>query len=466
VKRALAAPILLVTTGCSLIQSLDGYDAEPPLGGGGKGCSEPTPFCQPLAPPTGAVITVTPSQAPMLGELLAAANPGDTFMLRSGTYSVGALAIVTPSVTLRSESGCRGDVIIDGGYQSPDVLTVAASNVTIAHVTLTRGVSAIVRVRPQTEDITGVRLHDVHLLDPGDRGLRVLPGPALASFADGGTMTCSRIELAAAGRAWIESEGSECFTAGVDAIGARDWVFADNTFAGFWCKAGLGGHALRVSGGSRDTLVERNVVIDSARGIGLGFKECPSTNVGDGCEGNAEESPWRTYADGSCPEPPVGTCCAQAAYGHCGGVVRNNFLSAIGDILASDEKVDTGINLEQALGTEVVHNTVMTGNNEGILFSSIEWRWAGTVAHVANNIVGFNLNERDGATATVEGNLENASAGLFSDAIASGDLHLQPLPQSAAAVDQGVPLARGLAPEDIDGDERDTMPDIGADELR
>ena len=68
---------------------------------------------------------------------------------------------------------------------------------------------------------------------------------------------------------------------------------------------------------------------------------------------------------------------------------------------------------------------------------------------MVNNLVDGNISARDGATATVQGNLTNASSGLFVSP-ASGDLHLRST--ATAAIDHGVTSSD--APTDWDGDAR------------
>jgi hypothetical protein len=106
-----------------------------------------------------------------------------------------------------------------------------------------------------------------------------------------------------------------------------------------------------------------------------------------------------------------------------------------------------------------VHNSIVsTGDN----FSSIEWRFATSAGvEVSNNIVTHSLRPRDGASATEGINLHDATLDLFVDG-AAGDLHLAP--SALEAIDQGVVLAPGLCTDDIDGEPRDSTPDIGADE--
>jgi len=103
----------------------------------------------------------------------------------------------------------------------------------------------------------------------------------------------------------------------------------------------------------------------------------------------------------------------------------------------------------------VLHNTVASTQSP---FSSIEWRWPNTDAEVTNNLVSHNLRERDGASASLAGNLEDAPLSLFVDG-AGGDLHLAE--SAGSAIGQGVNA--GVA-TDIDGQIRDSDPDIGADE--
>jgi hypothetical protein len=67
-------------------------------------------------------------------------------------------------------------------------------------------------------------------------------------------------------------------------------------------------------------------------------------------------------------------------------------------------------------------------------FSTIEWRFSDAVVTVANDLVSHNLRARDGAQATLAGNLESAPLAWFAD-VAAGDLHLAgpALPPVAAA---------------------------------
>jgi hypothetical protein len=148
--------------------------------------------------------------------------------------------------------------------------------------------------------------------------------------------------------------------------------------------------------------------------------------------------------------------------GHYNGIVRNNFIFANDSaLLSSPDGFDCGVCLWSACGAHALHNSIVsTGDN----FSSIEWRFSTSIGvEITNNIVTHPLRERDGASASVGGNLESAQLSLFVDG-QNGNLHLDP--GASAAIDRGVTVAGGLSDDDIDGDARDANPDIGADEVQ
>lgn len=141
----------------------------------------------------------------------------------------------------------------------------------------------------------------------------------------------------------------------------------DNIIEGFWCPRGLSEHGVHFWTGSRDTVVERNLLIDNARGIGFGLME---NEFG------------RTYPDNPCPE-------ADGKVGHYDGIIRNSFIFASRtELFDSQAGADTGIALAQACGARVQHNTVAFTDSP---FSGIEWRFANTDAVLQNNLTTHNL---------------------------------------------------------------------------
>ena len=390
------------------------------------------PGCAPLPAPSGIVVDVTPSQVASLQSILDAAQPGHTIQLADGVYSLPqTLVLRRDGVTLRSKSGNRLGVVLDGRYAIGNVLLLQKSNITIADLTLTRSYWHLVHVTADGGSSSGALLHNIRAVDGAEQFVKV--NPANGQYADNGVLRCSLLEMTDTGRTFVRNN---CYTGGVDIHQARGWQIYANVLGGFWCASGLSEHAIHAWTGSRDTLVDRNVIINSARGIGFGLG---SSVIG------------RTYGDGAC---------GGATYvGHFGGSITNNFVVANDPrLFASAEGFDTGIGLEQSCETNVLHNTVVS--TAVPRSSSIEWRFANTVAVVANNLVTHSLLPRDGARATLAGNIANAALSSFVD-VANANVHL--LPAATTAIDKAVPLANPLL-LDIDAERRSSAADVGADE--
>ncbi|MBN2369140.1 MAG: hypothetical protein JXO72_01490 [Vicinamibacteria bacterium] len=429
-ERLALISTLLMTMGCGTIdadQSADSFSH--------PSSADASPICAALPPPAGTIVRVA-----TVNELVAAVNgatAGTTIVIANGTYALNGayLRIDTPGVTLRSESSDRDSVVLDGDYVTTEIVQIAASNVTVADLTLREAYDHPIHVVSTSGANTDDTLiHNVRIIDPGQQAIKVNPVDG-AHFTDGGVIECSRIELTDAGRAFIRDN---CYTGGIDVHQARDWIVRDNAIEGFWCASGFSEHAIHFWRGCRDTLVERNVLRDNARGVGFGLA---ATGVG------------RTYPDDPCPGAGGGHV------DHFGGIVRNNFVSAGRDALFSSEYgFDCGICLWQACGAAVLHNTVFS---TAAPFSSIEWRFEHTDVDIRSNLVSHNLRARDGAAAVEIGNVAGAQSEWFSDPT-SGDLHLAA--SATEAVDQATVDAR--ATEDFDGDPRPigAAADVGADE--
>jgi hypothetical protein len=321
--------------------------------------------------------------------------------------------------------------VLDGSYATGDLVAVAASGVTIAEVTLTRASYHLVHIVPRDATIRRVRLYRLRLLDGAQQFVKVNPNAARTAFVDTGRVECSTFRLTDRGRPHVSSDFLPCYTGGIDAHGARGWIVRLNRFENIRCKEGLAEHAVHFWTGSRDTLVERNTIVDCARGIGFGL---------------GERTEWaKRY-----PDRP-----AQGYVGHYGGLIRNNVVAA------RRPGMDTGIGLEQARGARVYHNTVYAGPQAAGYFSSLDYRFPNTVADIRNNLV-TRITARDGARATLARNVESVPASWFRSP-GGLDFHLRAA--AAGAIDRGVPLsAAGL---DIDGrPHTDGPPDLGADEYQ
>lgn len=135
------------------------------------GGPDPAAPCAPLPPPAGRVIHVTPAQSGELPSIVADAASGTTIALADGTYDMSAGALlhfVTPGVTLRSQSGDRDAVVLDGNDGLGELALISASDITIADLTLTRSFWHPIHVTggaaANTENTT---IYNVRVLDPG-----------------------------------------------------------------------------------------------------------------------------------------------------------------------------------------------------------------------------------------------------------------------------------------------------------
>ncbi|MFH1807093.1 MAG: hypothetical protein ABIJ09_00005 [Pseudomonadota bacterium] len=400
---------------------------------------EPVLDCPALPAATGTVVQIAAGDVSGLVDAVSSAATGTTLLLADGTYALdGAqLNFRTDGVTLRSQSGNPEAVTLDGNYLSGELVSITASDVTVAELTLREAYDHPIHVSGRADaNITGVRIYRVRVIDAGEQAIKINPSAQLF-YADQGRIECSHIELTDDGRSQIRNN---CYTGGIDAHAAWGWQVRRNTILGFWCPAGLSEHGVHFWRSGRDTLVEANTIVNCARGIGFGLGD-----TGTGSD--------RVYT----PDPYPGS----GYLGHIDGVIRNNMISASGAIFSSGARFDCGICLEQARGVEVYHNSVATTQNPAS--SSLEWRWPNTTVTVVNNLLSHNINPRTTVPVTLDGNLESAALALFAD-VPAGDLHLVPA-QAAAAIDQGAALASGLCDEDIDGDARSGARDIGADEI-
>jgi hypothetical protein len=413
-------------------------------GSAGQGGSATVPQSQGCAPlddlPSDAIV-VTPEQADELPGIVRDAPAGATIALADGTYTMtGAdeasrrIQITKPGITLRSASANSEAVIIDGEYVTEEMITVNASDVTIAALTLMHAVNHPIHVMGgPTENITGVRLTGLHIVDGGEQFVKVnSSGADPNTYADDGILECSVLEMTAEGRPHVEPNPGGCYTGGIDAHSARGWIVRLNTLQGIYCEgSGLAEHAIHFWSASRDTLVERNTIIDCARGIGFG--------LGDGSGAGFD----RQYDD----DPAPG---ATGYVGHYGGVIRNNWIS----ISLDNEYFDTGIELEQAHGVRVLHNTLL---HPTAAFASIAPRFSNTSVSIINNLM-ISLRERDGAVVEQSSNSLESTPGSFVNG--GGDHDLRLTAHAGAAIDKGEILEdAGL---DIDGNPHDHgAPDLG-----
>ena len=372
--------------------------------------------CDPWPSATGETVSVSTEE--QIWNAVNGAQSGETILIADGTYNLAFYGyyiwIDTPELTLRSASGDREAVVLDDNYSGSEIITVAASDVTIADLTVKRASTHPIHVTSSDAgDTLNTMIYNVHIVDPGQQAIKINPHAGRVHFPDYGEVACSHIELTDAGRPMVLAINGSCYTGGVDAHTAQGWTIRDNLIEGFWCASGgLSEHGVHIWSDSSDTVVERNLLRNNARGIGFGL----------------------------------------GASQHLNGIIRNNMVHTIQDV---------GIGLESAPGARVLNNSVYTQNYA----NAIEYRFSATTGvAILNNLSNGAIASRDGGSGTVEDNLTGADPSWFVDA-AGGDLHLisENIP---GVVDAGRVLAE--VTDDFDGQDRPQGAgyDIGADEYR
>jgi hypothetical protein len=361
--------------------------------------------CPPLPAPSGPTVVVGTE-----GELRTQASgapSGTAIVVEAGTYNMGSyLRIANDGVTVRGETGNRGDVILDFGGMTTgsEGIHVYGDDVTIADLTIRN--SAVCGVSIQGVDRPV--LYNLHVIDINDQLIKVNP---LGDGSDDGLLACSRLEYTTA--------APDSYTNGISAHNAHNWVVRDNEWYRIRTPTDNPVPTILFWSGSSNTIVERNLLVDCYQGISFGNS---SHGAGD----------------------------------HVNGIVRNNMIVA-------RLPHDSVIEMVHADNFLVTHNTALLLSPNGGLTWGMEARFSDTDGEFSYNLTNMAIwEDRDGAAATLTGNLTNAEQSWFVDP-ASGDLHL--VATAIQAIDQATSSPE--VTDDFDGHPRPVgvNPDVGADEF-
>lgn len=388
----------------------------------------------PLPPPDAGFTIVNVSTSQQLADACWNLQSNQAIVIAPGTYHLdevtfpngvdGRLTIghfgaePIENIQIRGASGNPADVVILGaGMLDPIVpfgfQVFTATDVTIADLSIGNVYYHALAVQGE-QGARRVRVYHARLFDAGQQIVKGTPG------ADDVTIEYSELFLSAG--AVNHPDGAppgSCYTNAIDGVTTNRWIVRDNLIHDIWCQdSTLAGPAVLLWQGSADTIVERNTILDSSRGISLGL---------------------------------VG------ADDHFGGYARNNFIRwDAGAPYAIDVPIYT-----TSPNSSVLHNTALT---MGRYPNAIEVRYQGaTGVVVGNNLLDGAIQARDGAAPSLSGNLVDALPGWFAD-VAGGDLHLNA--SATPAIDQVTRLAD--ASDDFDAQGRPTgagQADIGADEF-
>jgi Big-like domain-containing protein/BACON domain-containing protein len=388
----------------------------------------------PPLPITGTRI-INVSTESQLQTAVANAQTGDTIVLADGTYVLTSTLYLNnkQNVTIRGTAGCDGVALVGKGMDNASYGNVLfgiwsnSLNSTIAHLTIRDTYDNLLVFNPGAQS---PHVYSVRLLNAGSQFIKANPTDAPNGVGvDNGIVEYSWMEYTSGPPATNHGSGIG-YTNGISAHAADGWIIRKNMFKNFHTPdsaAYLWNPAVLMWNHSANTLTEQNTFINVDRAIAYGLTDQAS------------------------------------GYDHQGGTIRNNFVYMAPGLFSAGRTAgsDGQIIVWDSPGTMVYHNTVLTSAN---VASAIEFRFAGTTGgEVRNNLADARINFRDGATATVSGNLLTATSGMFVNP-AAGDLHL--LSTATAAIDKAPALAAVI--NDFDGDSRPqgSAYDIGADEFR
>lgn len=235
------------------------------------------PEAPPLPPPDGQVIHVDDVDG-----LYQAANEirdGGTILVADGHYLLPRFfAITTDHVTLRSQSGRRHNVILDGvGSRHGELVGITgALGVTIADLTIQNIKWNGFKINSDlgTDKVT---IYNCVIHNVWQRGIKA---PAMPEQkADEGPRDC-RIQYCLFYNdrpkqfSDDETDTPETFNGnyvgGIDVKNTVNWTISDNVFLGIQGRTREGRGAIYISENGRGCRIERNIFIDCDLGIALG----------------------------------------------------------------------------------------------------------------------------------------------------------------------------------------------------
>jgi hypothetical protein len=361
-----------------------------------------------------------------VGELIRAINQavaGQTILIEDGHYMMPQyVRISADNVTLRSASGQREWVIIDGAEsRHRELLGISAcSGVTIADLTIQniqcngfkinsetnvqnltiynciihniwqRGVKGVKVPRENRDEIRPKNCRIQYCLFYNDRPKRLSDDPS--DIANGN------------------------YVAGIDVMFAKDWIISENVFIGIQGRTFEGRGAVFIWHDSQDCVIERNIIIDCDVGLQLGNPHRPS--------------------DIEC---------------HCTRfIAKNNFIT---------RAPEAGIVTVYTKDCKLLNNTIH--DPESKLQRLLRTVFTNDGLFIANNLLsGPGISNESESKMTFLNNIVKDVTDSFI-APTQGNLHLKST--AIEAVDMGLVLSE--VTEDFDGQKRGAKPDIGADEL-
>jgi hypothetical protein len=367
--------------------------------------------------------TVLVSDVRELMDALNNAKAGQTILIEDGHYMMPRyVEISADNVTLRSASGHRERVIIDGAEsRHREILGVrACSGVTIADLTIQNIQCNGFKINSET-NVQNLTIYNCIIHNIWQRGVKGVRVPK--EDRDAIRPKNCRIQYCLFYNdrpKRLSDDPADIakgnYIAGIDVMFAKDWIISDNVFVGIQGRTYEGRGAVFLWHDSQDCVIERNIIIDCDVGLQLG-------------------NPYKL--------DEIQYHCVRC-------IARNNFITRAPEagIVAVYTKDCKILNNTIQDPTSKLHRLVrMVFTNDGLL--------------IANNLLsGPGIRNESESKITFVNNVIKDVSDDFIDP-AQGNLHLKS--NATVAIDKGKALPEVV--EDIDGQRRDSKPDIGADEL-
>ena len=396
----------------------------------GEKAASPATIVQPWHPkasslPAAAGEIIRVSGEEEMARALETATSKTTVLVSDGHYRLSrSLQIRADDVTLRSASGQRDRVVLDGGGTLGEGIRITnCTGATIADLTVENirwnGIKIDSDTNVQHPTIYNCVLHNIW-----QRGIKGVAVPKERRDSESPKGCVIRYCLFYNDRAKRYSDDPADtpanfqgnYIAGIDAMYVRNWTISDNVFIGVQGRTAEGRGAIFLWQDSRDCLIERNIIVDCDAGISLG-------------------NPQQAEPDQI----------------HCSRfVVRNNFLTRV---------PENGIFVVHTRECKILHNTIYDPESRRGRLIRVLLDNAG-LAVMNNLLIGPGISNQSGAPLALDTNVVTQKLELLDPA--TGNLRLTP--SATEAIDRAVPSSEVKA--DIDGNSRGNQPDAGAHEFQ
>jgi hypothetical protein len=232
-----------------------------------------------------------------VGQLEAAlqqAQPGDSILVADGHYRLSSmLRIGVDDLTLRSASGNRDAVVFDGAdLRFGELIGVSdCSGVTIADLTLQNVRWNALKINSdQGDGVHRLTVHNCAFRNIWQRAIKSVqirepqqaPSGVVIRYCRFSNDRPKALEDDPADKPGASFDGN--YVGGIDAMYARNWTISDNFFSSIRGRTGSGVAAIFLWVDSRDSVIERNIIVDCDRGIEIGNAHVPP-HIIDHCTG-------------------------------------------------------------------------------------------------------------------------------------------------------------------------------------